>query len=385
LRDSTEKCVEALNQFQRDHRPKHLVACCRLAEYQNSIAKLQLHSAVQLHPLTDEQIQSYLGSAESLELWKTIRADAELLELARCPLLLSTLTLAYKEGPIQGPKEFNSAQERLQFVFNIYIERMFSRASKGQEYSKEKTLHWLTWLANRLREQAQTEFLIERLQPIWLQSAAQKLTYRVGVVLIVAFVFGVADFLKDWLMGFVPRGKLGIGAANWVGNWETAEQGTQIKLAIGMILGLTAGLIVGLKQTIRPIETLKWSGARGRREMVLGLQRWSMTGLKYGAYIGLIAGYIVWPIFYLSLPSNLGLGNELAKWGMAGQIAGVISGLLAGVAAVLIARSGVRRTGELWDWRTIRSADGVISGLIWGIASGVSLGGEYFQLAYGRP
>jgi hypothetical protein len=177
-------------------------------------------------------------------------------------------------------------------------------------------------------------------------------------------------------MGFVPRGKVDIRAANLVGNWETAEQGTQIPLAIGIILGLTAGLIVGLKQTIKPIETLKWSGARG-------LQRWSMTGLKYGAYIGLIAGFIGWPIFYLSLASNLGLGNELAKWGMAGQIAGVISGLLAGVAAVLITRPRSRRTGELWDWRTIRSADGVISALIWGLANGVSFGESGFNWLIG--
>ena len=31
--DRQHACVEAINQFQREHRPRHLVVCCRTQEY----------------------------------------------------------------------------------------------------------------------------------------------------------------------------------------------------------------------------------------------------------------------------------------------------------------------------------------------------------------
>jgi hypothetical protein len=43
-----EKCVQTINQFQQDYRPKHLVVCCRLPEYENYGTKLQLHGAIYL-------------------------------------------------------------------------------------------------------------------------------------------------------------------------------------------------------------------------------------------------------------------------------------------------------------------------------------------------
>ena len=212
------------------------------------------------------------------------------------------ITLTYEDRSAQEWQKFSSTQERRQYLFDVYIERMLSREMKSQGYTKEKTLQWLVWLAKRLREQAQTEFLIERLQPTWLPSLAQKWTYHIGVVLLVALIFTLStDWLLDPLMELVPTGKL-IPAAR--AKLEELENRVPIPLytiIMHTIIALIVGLIVGLRQTIEPIETLKWSGTRAWSSMILGLRWWSMTGLKYGAYVGLIGGQIGWPIWYLSL------------------------------------------------------------------------------------
>jgi hypothetical protein len=145
-----ERCVQAINQFQQDYRPRHLVVCCRLAEYQNCDVKLQLNGAIYLQPLTDEQIGNYLASAKYRRLWNSIRTDAALLESAKSPLLLSMMALAYEEKSIEEWQAFGSTQERHRYLFDLYVERMLSHHTKSGGYSKAKTLRWLSWLATKL-------------------------------------------------------------------------------------------------------------------------------------------------------------------------------------------------------------------------------------------
>lgn len=202
-----EKCVQAINRFQQEYRPEHLVVCCRLAEYQNCNTKLQLNGAIYLRPLTDEKICNYLVGARSPDLWDSIQADTELLELARSPLLLSMITLAYEERALQQWQKSSSRQELHQYLFDTYVERMLSREVKSGGYPKEKTLGWLAWLARRLKEQGQPEFLIERLQPAWFQSRTQKWIYHIAVVLLVALIFGLFSWLEASLLDLVPKGK----------------------------------------------------------------------------------------------------------------------------------------------------------------------------------
>src|SRR5262245_1785363 len=294
-----EKCVQAINKFQQAFRPEHLVVCCRLAEYQNCQTKLELNGAVHLQPLTDEQIHHYLSIGQHPELWNDIHAAPELLELARSPLLLSIMALVYEEGPIKSKYRLGPTHEGRKYLFDMYIERMLSRVSKDQQYARDKTLHWLGWLARGLRSHAQTEFLLETLQPSWLESPAQKLAYRtcvsLCVSLIVVAIFLVSFSLKHWMMGFLPKGQLLIMEIRTV---ETGIQaiGTTVDSAVKsiiIIIALIAGLSVGLKRTIKPIETLRWSGAKAWAGMVLWFQRGSIGGLKYGAYIGQIAGLVM--------------------------------------------------------------------------------------------
>jgi hypothetical protein len=142
---------------------------------------------------------------------------------------------------------------------------------------------------------------------------------------ITGLVVGLLFYLVLWLFRSLPKGEFNKRIeeiiTRYVGNlgWQYVD--LYMDLIVLTIIGLSAGLIVGLRGTITPIETLKWSGAGAWRELRLGLQRWVMTGLDYGAYAGLVAGLIVLALgdlFTMGAASS----SELAIWGKVAQIAG---------------------------------------------------------------
>jgi hypothetical protein len=48
---------------------------------------------------------------------------------------------------------------------------MFQRkGTTSLEFPREKTIGWLSWLAGKMREHSQSEFLVEGLQPSWLST-----------------------------------------------------------------------------------------------------------------------------------------------------------------------------------------------------------------------
>jgi hypothetical protein len=68
---------------------------------------------------------------------------------------------------------------------------MFKRRGAKGQYSKAQAMRWLSWLAQRMSQEFQTVFLIERMQPTWLQTKSQRTTYRIGSGLIPALSNGV--------------------------------------------------------------------------------------------------------------------------------------------------------------------------------------------------
>jgi len=61
-RERREKCVEAINEFQKEHLVP-LVVCSRVADYEARDIQLKLQSAVLLQPLTSQQVNDYLNRA----------------------------------------------------------------------------------------------------------------------------------------------------------------------------------------------------------------------------------------------------------------------------------------------------------------------------------
>jgi hypothetical protein len=188
-------CVAAINAFRKTYSIA-LAVCCRIVDYEALEQQLQLHGAVLLQPLSSEQIDGYfvrLG-AECAAIRATLRQDPILQELAESPLMLSIMTLAYQGIAIVTGETQRSVLAYRQHLFDTYIRRMFARREPPQLYQPQQILHWLLWLATNMFQRQQTIFLVEQLQPDWLQMRSHIRLYRllVGVV-----VGGLASWGAD--------------------------------------------------------------------------------------------------------------------------------------------------------------------------------------------
>jgi hypothetical protein len=174
-------CVQALNQFMQTHGTTEIVICCRIGDYQMLQDRLTLRSAICLQPLTAKQIDRYFEQAgDRLSALKAVLPqDAELQELAKSPLMLSVMSLAYQDFTPEQLTVGGKIEDYRQRLFATYIDRMFQRRGTTQQYSREDSQRWLIWLAQRMKFAAQTEFLIEGIQPSWLISKKQLILYYV--------------------------------------------------------------------------------------------------------------------------------------------------------------------------------------------------------------
>jgi len=102
---------------------------CRIKDYDNIVKKggekIALNGAVTLKPLTDEQIKAHLNNQP--ELWAAIEADDRLRELARTPLLLTLLTVAYRDAgekarELKGVKDSADLQDK---IFETYVHQRY--------------------------------------------------------------------------------------------------------------------------------------------------------------------------------------------------------------------------------------------------------------------
>ena len=219
-------CVEAINQFARETGLPGMAVCCRLEQYEELPVKLALNGAICLRPLTDAQIDKYVqeAGAELNGLRSAFRQDSVLLELARSPLMLNLMCLAYQGYAPEHLAGRESAEDRSEHLFATYIDHMFrSRGKAALIYPRERTLGWLSWTAGRLLARNQTMFLIEGMQPGWLSSAAQRWAYLAGISLVLGIVTGLINIAYWWnsLVPSTPEFKSGLQAGEAV-LWLTA-------------------------------------------------------------------------------------------------------------------------------------------------------------------
>jgi DNA polymerase III delta prime subunit len=190
-------CVKAINAFARDYGLPGVVVTSRREEYSQLPARLELHGAILLKPLTDTQISNYLTRAGSqlAALQATLQEDPVLRNQAQFPLMLSIMSMAYSLAPQGLPIQAWAGQEadhietRRRHLFDTYIDVMLARKGTAQQfYPKQQTLSWLSWLARRMAEHGQTVFLIEGMQPNWLQSRRDRWCYLLSFSVIFGFL-----------------------------------------------------------------------------------------------------------------------------------------------------------------------------------------------------
>ncbi|GCA76726.1 hypothetical protein MiTe_03575 [Microcystis aeruginosa NIES-2520] len=312
-----EACVEAINQFMQKYGQTEMVVCSRIADYEVLSNRLQLRGAIYIRSLTPEQVNQYLDNAgEQLGAVKTLLTeDTALQELAKSPLTLSIMTLAYQGKKVEEILQTGSVEARREHLFDAYIKRMFSHEKSGKPkeykspYQNQQAKSWLTWLAQRMKQESESVFLIEQMQPTWLQTKAQNRLYRfgsmlVGAVLIVSILWPIyaSDPLQQygfWHNGAAFKGDL-FNALRW---------------------GLVVGTIAAWgKAEIKTFETLTWPWKKTRKDLFDGL----ISGLKWGLLFSLVLGPIYGflrgsegsPFYLGTVFANYGTELPGLKWGI---------------------------------------------------------------------
>ena len=147
-------CIAEINKYLKKH--GRMVVCSRTREYEQSAERLELEKAAQIEPLTPETfIQELKRVPKTDGLRAMLRKDDALRELATTPLMWSVMLLAYR-GERPSSIQANTLEERRQALWDDYVARMIARR-QPTEYEPKNILRWLTWLAERMRQEDMTD------------------------------------------------------------------------------------------------------------------------------------------------------------------------------------------------------------------------------------
>lgn len=203
-----ELCIQAVNQFvDSEFKPKHLVACSSFEVYKQCQTRFKLQAAVLLKPLTETQIQNYLLEARSRELWYSIENEPDLLKLAKTPLFLSMMALAYEDILIESWKRLNSAEAQRKYLLTAYIRHQMTGAfklhSRGKELRAEQIRRWLGWLARKMEQDGIQELLLDKMPSRWLETGEQQRAYYFGVKLVGGLIWVILGAIATLIAGSI--------------------------------------------------------------------------------------------------------------------------------------------------------------------------------------
>jgi DNA polymerase III delta prime subunit len=216
--DYRNDCVRALNEFIGLFPHTEMAVCSRVRDYEALIEHLQISSAICIQPLSSKQVYQFLDSVGgSLTSLKTLlKTDAELEQFAKTPLILNMMSSAYQGWSAEKlMQQLRSTPDRYQqHLFDTYIERSLHRGASS-EYSTDLVLDWLSWLATQMVQEKQTVFLIEKMQPTWLQNRSERKVYQIRNCIILGLVLGLGVKCADFGAVYCADFGAGFGADFW--------------------------------------------------------------------------------------------------------------------------------------------------------------------------
>ena len=224
--DRRQACIRKINEFVTSRLGRKVVVCCRTKVYEASEKKLDaLNGALRIQPLDVHQIRDYFERVNP-EIWEALQDDAGLGELLKrsekedesallqIPLFLQILAISYQPG-----KEISSKSELL----DAYIARRLSSRVRNEnrrlarskeinvewayktvekEPTEEITSQYLCWLAHILEQtNSPNVFLIEKMQPTWLDTKRELLLYRLIVFLSILPLLFIASVYSEEVRG----------------------------------------------------------------------------------------------------------------------------------------------------------------------------------------
>ncbi len=348
-------CIAAINDYHREH-PVSLVVCSRRAEYEDAAEqqRLTLQSAVEVQPLTREQVDAYLIQAgEPLAaLRNALEKYPFLQELTTTPLMLSVLILTYHETPVLD----RSGKDDLlqQQVWTDYVEQMLEHGRTDTRYTHQDTRRWLAWLAKQLKQRSQTLFYIERMQPVWLEGQRVRQLYP---CIVIGLIFG--------LLGFVGLGSIWAFIATIPPlNINNPAPILGLALLSGFVEGSILGLVNGLlyKQDTENVSTSEAQRFRTARQRVA-------RSILNGLLIGLIVGC---PYELIRQYNDPDVYTGIL---IIGILVSIISGLVFGLIERLLDIQTTKiQPAEMFAWSWTSIGRGLVKFLSFGLLSPLLIG-----------
>jgi hypothetical protein len=264
-------CVEAINAFRDEYGLVPMVICSRTQEYAALATHLRVEDAVELAPPTRGQVLDYLRAtgASLAAVQEAVEADPTLWEVLQSPLVLAIMALTYTDRLADALRAQGTPARRMALLVQAYVEHMLTH--RPGRFTPAQTRGWLSWLARSMRARNQTEFHLDRLDPTWLPTKAQR---RLAALLTM----------------------LGAGLA--VGLTSGLSFGLDFGLTAGLVLGATAGLAAALLY-----ELVFRLGGGLRAGLASGLA----AALLYDVIVGLVYGPLIRPIIRLLIGLMIGL------------------------------------------------------------------------------
>ncbi len=129
--EARTSCVNAINVFRQERGLVEIVVCSRTADYFSQPSRLILHSAVEVLPLTEKQIDIYLSQLDNqfAGIRKAWRNDIVLHELVSTPRALSFLIQSPQLETISDNRDDSavSLEARQLNIIKSYLQRALAR------------------------------------------------------------------------------------------------------------------------------------------------------------------------------------------------------------------------------------------------------------------
>ncbi|MBE2264182.1 MAG: hypothetical protein IAE92_15655 [Burkholderiaceae bacterium] len=234
-------------------------------------------------------------------------------------------------------------------------------------YAEAQVNRWLAWLASNMRRHDQTVFLIENLQPGWLQTSGERRTFT-----------GLTRLLWGIWAGLTTALLIGLA----IGLDQEQNIGLMGALMDGLSFGLLAGIVIGLLAGLIDARKLRSSAAPGAAARPPGSRKFVTSLLGVALAVGVLIG-LLGPILgvLIEQPDSRLLAGLLDMLS-GGPIIGLFFGLL--FALIFTSRSTFRsastaiRPVETLNWSRAAALRvgrrGLVVGLLFGLIFGLIAG-----------
>jgi uncharacterized protein DUF4062 len=337
-------CVEAINGYLGKIGINcQMVVSCHTQVYKDLDAHLDLEWALELQPLTPNQVDAHLAAAGSslAGLRNTIAKDPDFRELSASPLMLILLQRTWRDrdpasaSPMQGSPEDQAFEKYVEGALEPELGLPWTLEKDLGQFPSKRTRRLLEWLARGMAAHGHALFQLERLQPAWLETPEQLWTYALlsralGGALVVLPLVLVPQLSGFWRCGLAAVALLGATEVTWLRRSESQaanRKARSLARSVGrtsLILGEVVALVFSIeilpffllgvfdsRQIGDPTLTSLWLGlplglvfgSRGagrgggndiRVRERLVLNRWSWRSTRHGAIWGLAASLVVW-------------------------------------------------------------------------------------------